>query len=118
MAGMRLVRVGAALVTATLLAATSVAREKEQSLDEVTILLPDDIRTLPPEPLPKTDPALANPEADETPAYQDSRYRRLATPEFETFENDVEFRRFLRSIEQLRQRERRRVLAKARARKS
>ncbi|BDW82752.1 hypothetical protein MACH24_21900 [Erythrobacter sp. Dej080120_24] len=108
MAAMRLVRVGAALVTATLLAGTTVAREKEQSPGEVTILLPDDIRTLPPEPFPKTDPSLANPEADETPAYQDSRYRRLATPEFETFENDVEFRRFLRSIEQLRQRERRR----------
>ncbi len=74
---------------------------KAQPSDAVTILLPDAIETRPaPAPAP-ADPALASPAPQRQPAYQNPRYRRLATPEFETFENEAEFRRLLRSIEEL-----------------
>lgn len=67
----------------------------------VTILLPEQITTRPallPEPV---DPGLAAPKPDRQPAYQNPRLRRLATPEFETFGNEGEFRRLLRAIEQV-----------------
>jgi hypothetical protein len=77
------------------------AGAQAQPTDAVNILLPGNFETRSePAPAP-VDPALANPAPRRQPAYRNPRYRRLATPEFETFENEVEFRRLLRSIEGL-----------------
>lgn len=65
----------------------------------VKILRPGEIETRPAPPPVQEDPVLANPQPERQPAYQNPRYRRLATPEFETFESEAEFRRLLRSIE-------------------
>jgi len=67
----------------------------------VTILLPDQIATRPAPPPAPVDPSLAAPDPYRQLAYQYPRLRRLATPEFETFADDGEFRRLLRAIEQV-----------------
>lgn len=87
---------------AMLLAAAAPLRAQEAAASgDVKILLPGDIATRPAPPPVPDDPDLANPQPERQPAYQNPRYRRLATPEFETFENETEFRRLLRSIETL-----------------
>lgn len=83
-------------------------RDKPVPPGPVRILTPGMIETRPAAPPPPVDPALAAPEPDRRPAYQLSRYRKLADPEFERFANDAEFRRLMRSIEQLRRSEGRR----------
>lgn len=79
----------------------SSAGAQAQPTDGVTILLPGEIETRPAAAPIQPDPALASPAPRRQPAYQNPRYRRLATPEFETFESEAEFRRLLRSIEEL-----------------
>jgi len=102
-AGRMIARFGAICLAAGLITSTVTAKESDRKdpAGQVTILLPGDIAKLPPEPLPPIDPSLADPESVGMPAYQHPRYRRLATPEFETFENEVEFRRFMRSVARL-----------------
>lgn len=91
----------AGVLAGSLAAAFLIASPVAAEPDGVTIFLPQDIVTrLAPQVVP-ADPALAAPAPDRQPAYQNPRYRRLATPAFETFENEVEFRRLLRSIETL-----------------
>lgn len=68
---------------------------------DVIILGPDEIETVDAKPVLPPDPELASPEAERTPAYQNPRYRRLATPQFETFGSAVEYRRLLRDITRL-----------------
>ena len=87
----------ACLMGAALLAPAAQA----QPTDGVAILLPAEIETRPAAAPAPVDPALASPAPGRQPAYQNPRYRRLATPEFETFESEAEFRRLLRSIEEL-----------------
>ena len=104
--------IGSLLFGAGPFASISAANDSSQSIaqGDVTIFLPDEIETRPAEPLPATNPELALPEARNRPSYQDRRYRSLATPEFETFESEVEFRRFMRATNRLRRSERRRRL--------
>jgi hypothetical protein len=71
----------------------------------VRILTPEMIETRPAPAPPPVDPALAAPEPDRRPAYQEPRYRKLADPEFEPFADDGEFRRLMRAIEQARRSE-------------
>jgi hypothetical protein len=94
-----------ALAAAVLIASPAAAEP-----DAVSILLPKDIVTRPAPVSAAPDPALAAPAPERQPAYQNPRYRRLATPEFETFSNEVEFRRLLRSIETLNRNSQRRRL--------
>ncbi len=105
------VRISTTLLATAFFGVSASAQDKPENPapDEVQILLPADIQTRAPAPLPQTNPELARPEAESRPAYQNSRYRRLATPEFETFESELEFRRFMRSVERLRRSERRRL---------
>ena len=97
---------GLALVAAT--PALAEKAEPKPVMGEVRIILPNEIETLPPIPLPEVNAQLARPEAERRPAYQDRRYRRLATPEFEPFDGEVDFRRYMRATERLRRNERRR----------
>ena len=79
----------------------SSAGAEARSPEAVRILLPGEIETRPAAAPIAADPALAAPAPRRQPAYQNPRYRRLATPEFETFESEAEFRRLLRAIEEL-----------------
>lgn len=101
-----------ALIGGLALAAAPLAAQKGEDrpvpAGPVTILMPDMIETRPAPPPDPVDPALAAPEPDRRPAYQDPRYRKLADPEFEPFANDVEFRRLMRAISQVRRSEPRR----------
>ncbi|WP_066533026.1 beta-propeller domain-containing protein [Erythrobacter sp. CCH5-A1] len=74
----------------------------------VRILTPEMIETRPAPPPPPVDPALAAPEPDTRPSYQEPRYRKLADPEFEPFADEGEFRRLMRAIEKARRSEGRR----------
>ena len=96
------------LALAALPLAAEEKRDKPVPPGPVRILTPGMIETRPAAPPPQVDPALAAPEPDRRPAYQLSRYRKLADSEFERFANDAEFRRLMRSIEQLRRSEGRR----------
>ena len=117
----RVVRSGAgltagALIAATLLSVSAAASTKpaedskpaDPPRERVQIILPHELRINPPEVLRATDPALAVPEVDQEPAYRDPRYRRLATPEFETFDSEADFRRFIGAVDRLRRSEDRR----------
>ncbi len=79
----------------------SSAGAEAQSPEAVRILLPGAIETRPAATPAPINPALGSPAPRRQPAYQNPRYRRLATPEFETFESEAEFRRLLRAIEEL-----------------
>lgn len=89
--------VAGALVTAMPLA----AEEAQPAPPEVTILLPDQIVTRPAPPPAPVDPTLTAPEPYRQLAYQYPRLRKLATPAFEPFADEGEFRRLLRAIEQV-----------------
>ncbi len=104
------VRLCVAVAAGALMAGQASAEDKpfKGATGPVEILLPDAIETLSPIPLPAVDPNLEEPENQETPAYQDRRYRRLATPQFERFESERDFRTFMRDTERLRRGERRR----------
>lgn len=103
-------RLGIAGSIALALPTNASAQEQADALEpgDVVILSPGEIETAPLKPRGAPDPELANPEADRQPAYQNPRYRRLATPQFDTFENSADYRRLLRDIARLRHADRRR----------
>ena len=71
----------------------------------VVILTPQDIEALPTEPVTYEDVEVPERRRD-LPAYQDPRYRRLASDRLETFSTDGEFRRLLRDIQRIERRDR------------